>query len=111
VPAALAVAERFGIDGTHFLRAVALGYDVGTRVTMTLGTTAFQVGRRESGHAVAGSFGSAAAGTCAASLNAQQMRWVIDYTVQQASGLAVWQRSGGASDPNSMEQILTTSTA
>jgi 2-methylcitrate dehydratase PrpD len=92
VPAALAVAERFGIDGTHFLRAVALGYDVGTRVTMTLGATEFQVGGRESSHAVAGSFGSAAAGACAASLNAQQMRWVIDYTVQQASGLTVWQR-------------------
>jgi len=36
VPAALAAGERFGISGTHFLRAVTLGYDVGTRVTMTL---------------------------------------------------------------------------
>ena len=34
VPAALAVGEQFGIDGTHFLRAVALGYDIGPRVTM-----------------------------------------------------------------------------
>ena len=32
VPAALAAGERFGIGGTQFLRAVALGYDVGTRV-------------------------------------------------------------------------------
>src|SRR5579859_3445877 len=31
VPASLAMAEKFGADGTHFLRAVALGYDVGTR--------------------------------------------------------------------------------
>lgn len=92
VPAALAVAERFGIDGAHFLRAVALGYDVGTRVTMTLGVREFQVGGRDSSHAVAGSFGSAAAGASAASLSAQQMRWVIDYTVQQASGLTIWQR-------------------
>ena len=37
VPAALAAGEQFGIDGTHFLRSVALGYDVGPRVTMTLG--------------------------------------------------------------------------
>ena len=37
VPAALAAGEQFGIDGTRFLRAVALGYDIGTRVTMTLG--------------------------------------------------------------------------
>ena len=28
VPAALASAEQFGISGTHFLRAVALGYDI-----------------------------------------------------------------------------------
>src|ERR1700757_4343693 len=29
VPAALAVGETLGVDGRHFLRAVALGYDVG----------------------------------------------------------------------------------
>jgi len=37
VPAAFAAGEQFQISGMHFLRAVALGYDVGTRVTMTLG--------------------------------------------------------------------------
>src|SRR5207249_8169251 len=37
VPAALAAGEQFGIDGTRFLRAVALGYDIGPRVTLTLG--------------------------------------------------------------------------
>src|SRR4029434_4160914 len=30
IPAALAVGEKFGVDGTRFLRSVALGYDVGT---------------------------------------------------------------------------------
>jgi len=44
VPAALAAGERFGISGTHFLRAVTLGYDVGTRVTMTPGWTAIRSG-------------------------------------------------------------------
>ena len=29
---------------------------------------------------------------CAANLNAQQMRWLLSYTAQQASGLASWQR-------------------
>ncbi len=29
---------------------------------------------------------------CAANLNAQQMRWVLDYTAQQCSGIAAWQR-------------------
>ena len=36
VPSSLAVGEKFGIDGTRFLRAVALGYDVGPRFTATL---------------------------------------------------------------------------
>ena len=36
VPAALATGEQFGIDGTRFLRAVTLGYDIGPRVTATL---------------------------------------------------------------------------
>ncbi|HXZ11117.1 MAG TPA: MmgE/PrpD family protein [Candidatus Sulfotelmatobacter sp.] len=92
VPAALAVGERFGVDGAHFLRAVALGYDIGTRVTMTLGVANFQVGGRLSSHAVGGCFGSAAAGACAAGLSDRQMRWVFDYTVQQASGSTLWQR-------------------
>ena len=32
VPAALALGEQFGTSGAHFLRAVVLGYDVGTRL-------------------------------------------------------------------------------
>src|SRR5205807_890738 len=36
VPAALAMAEREQANGTAFLRAVALGYDVGCRMTMAL---------------------------------------------------------------------------
>src|ERR1700730_10528542 len=37
VPAARAVGEQFGISGAHFMRAVALGYDVGMRCMKTLG--------------------------------------------------------------------------
>src|SRR5262245_12278211 len=36
VPAALAMAERERSNGTALLRAVALGYDIGTRVNMAL---------------------------------------------------------------------------
>src|SRR5690348_653624 len=36
VPAALAMAEREGASGTTFLRAVALGYDVGTRMNLVM---------------------------------------------------------------------------
>lgn len=92
VPAALALGEKFGIAGTHFLRAVTLGYDIGTRVTMTMGGPAVQFKDHKSTHAIAGVFGAAAAGGCAAKLNAQQMRWVLDYAGQQSAGIAAWQQ-------------------
>jgi 2-methylcitrate dehydratase PrpD len=92
VPASLALGERLGISGSHFLRAVVLGYDVGTRMTMSLGGSVFESEGHKSTHSVAGTFGAAAAAGCAAGLNAQQMRWVIDYAAQQSSGIAAWQR-------------------
>ena len=42
VAAAMAAGEYFNADGNRFLRAVTLGYDVGTRVTMTLGASAYE---------------------------------------------------------------------
>src|SRR5437867_2818093 len=92
VPAALATGEQFGIDGTRFLRAVTLGYDIGPRVTATLGRLQYMVESHRSTHAISGTFGSAAAAGCAAGLNAKQMRWLLSYSAQQASGLASWQR-------------------
>jgi len=92
VPATLATSEQFGTDGTRMLRAVALGYDIGTRVTMTLGALDYQMTSHRSSHSIAGNFGSAAAAGCVAGLNAQQMRWILDYASQQASGIAAWQR-------------------
>ena len=64
VPSAFATGEQFNIDGSRFLRAVALGYDVGTRVTMTIGVGGFQTATHISTHALAGNFGSAAAAGC-----------------------------------------------
>jgi 2-methylcitrate dehydratase PrpD len=92
VPAALAIGEQLGIAGMHFLRAVALGYDVGPRVTMALGIPALSRQAHKSSHSIAGVFGAAAAGDCVAGLNGQQMRWLLDYTAQQSSGIAAWQR-------------------
>jgi len=92
VPSALAVGEKWSIDGQRFLRAVALGYDVGPRFTATLGKLQYMMDSHRSTHALSGTFGSAAAAASAASLNAQQMRWVLSYTAQLASGLASWQR-------------------
>jgi len=98
VPAALAVGETFGIDGTHFLRAVTLGYDLGMRAMKTvLGRTVLP-----DMHNVVGTFGAAAAAGCAANLNAQQMRWLLDYAAQQAgAGYPIWQR-----DPEHMEKAF-----
>ena len=92
VPATLAASEQFGTGGTRMLRAVALGYDVGTRVTMTLGGLGYQMATHHSSHSIAGDFGSAAAAGCIAGLNPQQMRWILDYAAQQAAGIAAWQR-------------------
>jgi 2-methylcitrate dehydratase PrpD len=92
VPAALAVSERFGVDGDRFLRAVALGYDIGTRLTMSLGVANFEVGRHQSSHAIAGIWGSSVAAGCAAGLSVQQMPWLVAYAADQSSGLTVWQR-------------------
>lgn len=92
IPAALAAGERFGISGTHFLRAVALGYDIGPRFTVALGGQRFEAESHWSTHSISPLFGAAAAASCAASLNAQQMRWMLGYAAHQSSGLGAWNR-------------------
>ena len=92
VPAALAAGEQFGITGAHFLRAVTLGYDVGTRVTMSMGGPAYQTATHRSTHGTVATFAAGAAAGCAASLNAQQMRLLLDYSAQQTSGIGAWTR-------------------
>jgi 2-methylcitrate dehydratase PrpD len=92
VPAALAAGERFGISGTHFLRAVTLGYDVGPRVTMALGGQQFEAESHWSTHSISPLFGAAAAAGCAASLGVAQMRFLLGYTAHQSSGLGAWNR-------------------
>ena len=92
VPAALAVGEELGIDGARFLRAVTLGYDIGPRVVMAMGGADWSYETSLATHSIAGTFGAAAAAGSAAGLSAQQMRWLLDYAGQQASGIAAWQR-------------------
>jgi 2-methylcitrate dehydratase PrpD len=92
IPAALAAGEEFGIDGTRFLRAVTVGYDVGTRVVLAMGGAEFSYQSSLSTHSIAGTFGAAAAAACAAGLDARQMRWTLDYTAQQSSGIVAWRR-------------------
>ena len=90
VPVALALGEEFGIGGTHFLRAVVLGYDIGMRAFNTVGA-----GLQDT-HTLVGTFGAAAAGGCAVGLGARQMRWLLDYAAQQAgAGVGAWRRDTG----------------
>jgi 2-methylcitrate dehydratase PrpD len=92
VPAALAVGEELGIDGARLLRAVTLGYDVGTRVVMAMGGAEFSYESSLATHSIAGTFCAAAAAACAAGLNARQMCWALDYAAQQSSGIVAWRR-------------------
>jgi 2-methylcitrate dehydratase PrpD len=91
VPAALAVAEREGHSGRALLRAVALGYDVGCRLTQALDAYEF----REDGHSTHSfgpMFGAAAAAGALAGLSRAQARYLLSYTAQQASGISCWMR-------------------
>lgn len=68
VPAALALAERERRNGAALLRAVALGYDVGCRLTLSLDSYRF----REDGHSTHSfgpMFGAAAAAGALAGLS------------------------------------------
>ena len=87
LPAALALGEEYVIDGTTLLRAVTLGYDIGTRVILAMGGAAFSYESSLATHSIAGTFGAAAAAACAAGLEARQMRWALDYTAQQSLSL------------------------
>jgi 2-methylcitrate dehydratase PrpD len=91
VPAALAMAERGRRGGTALLRAVALGYDIGCRLTQALDAPRF----REDGHSTHSfgpMFGAAAAAGALAGLRQQQVRYLLSFTAQQASGLSCWMR-------------------
>ena len=91
VPAALAMAERERRSGIALLRAIALGYDVGCRLTQALNAYEF----REDGHSTHSfgpMFGAAAAAGALAGMRERQVRYLLSYTAQQASGISCWMR-------------------
>jgi 2-methylcitrate dehydratase PrpD len=100
VPAALAVAEREDASGQSLLRAVALGYDVGSRFNFALGAMQFHLSGRST-HSFGALFGAAAAAGSLARLRPQGMRHVLSYTAQQASGISCWMR-----DPAHVEKAF-----
>lgn len=94
VPAAFAVAGQRPTSGSLVLRAVAAGYELGTRMTMALGVdTTFDLrGSNPSSHAYASVFGAVGAGLTAAQLDPAKTEIGLSYTTQLASGVTTWLR-------------------
>lgn len=97
IPPALALGEQFGITGTQFLRAVVLGYDIGTRVLAAVGSGPTESHRAP--YPLGGVFGAAAAGGSAAGLDAEQMRLVLAYSAESSAGIEAFPR-----DPDHIEK-------
>lgn len=91
VPCVLAAAQLQAASGLAVLRAVALGYDIGTRFNLSLGPRKLYAGGHST-HSVGPLFGGAAAAASLMRLNEEQVRYVLSYTVQQASGVQCWSR-------------------
>jgi 2-methylcitrate dehydratase PrpD len=91
VPAALALAETEDCSTDDLLRAVALGYDVGARTNLALGFARPDTARHST-HSIGPAFGAAAAAAALLRLDQTQVRHVLSYAVQQASGVPYWQR-------------------
>jgi len=91
VAAALAMAERERARGTAMLRAIALGYDIGARLTQSLGAMPFRAAGHST-HSFGPGFGAAAAAGALARLDERRMRYVFSYAAQQASGVSCWMR-------------------
>ena len=96
IPAALALGEQFGTSGTHFLRAVTLGYDIGGRMGNAAGLLR---NFRTPTVSVCGYFGAAAAAANIAGLSPEQVRTALSYTAQQSSGVDSFRR-----DPDHIEK-------
>lgn len=89
VPAALAVGEKEGRNGTELMRAVALGYDLCCRLLMALGPDLVR-GSHRSAEGTSSTFGALGAAASLARLDETGMRYALSYSAQQVSGLWSW---------------------
>src|SRR5262249_52456692 len=86
VPAALAVAEGAHASGERLLRTVVLGYDVAARVNYALGADALAAASYST-HSIGGTFGAGAAAGAVLGLDERQVRHMLSFCAQQASGI------------------------
>jgi 2-methylcitrate dehydratase PrpD len=91
VPAALAIGELQNSSGADVIRAIALGYDIGTRFNMSLGY-ASPNDAIHSTHTVGVNFGAAASAAALMRFDAARVRYLLSYAVQQGSGCPYWYR-------------------
>jgi 2-methylcitrate dehydratase PrpD len=91
VPAALATAEIADRGGNDMLRAVALGYDVGARLILSLGFGKLY-SERHSTHSLSTTFGATAAASAMLRLDPRGVRHAFSFAAQQASGVPYWER-------------------
>ena len=89
IPAALAMGEHVGGTGQDFIRAVALGYDLGCRLLMALGPDLVR-GTHRSAEGTASGFVALGAAASLARLDETGMRYALSYTAQQVSRLWSW---------------------
>jgi 2-methylcitrate dehydratase PrpD len=89
VPAALATAELAGCSGNDVLRAVALGYDIGARLTVALGKPYTE---RNSTHTMSTTFGATATASALLRLDSRGVRHAFSFAAQQMSGVPYWER-------------------
>ena len=86
VPAALAIGESRNLPGEQVLRAIVLGYDICSRLLLSLKPMPFLRSGHHAG-AFGQAFGAAAAAGALLGLDARQVRHLLSYTAQQACGL------------------------
>jgi 2-methylcitrate dehydratase PrpD len=86
LPAALAIGERDRLPGRTVLRAVVLGYDVCSRLLLSLKPMPFLRSGHHAG-AFGQLFGAAAAAGALMNLDARRVRYLLSYAGQQAAGM------------------------
>lgn len=91
LPAALAMGERENVSGADLVKAVVLGYDIGSRTTKALGRDAMRA-RNHLPFSIGGTMGATAAAGCLAGLQKEQFRDLLSYGAQQASGVMTYPR-------------------
>jgi len=86
VPASLAIGERDALSGRAVLRAIILGYDICSRLLLSLRPMPFLRSGHHAG-AFGQAFGAAASAGALLKLDARQVRFMLSYMGQQAAGM------------------------